>query len=400
MKTNDAFNPSNPVNIEFLEFTTNDGNKYDLKNFFIEFDIYTSIANIMEARVLLIDANDIVSKFPIMGGEKIRFRFSTSGRKDKTTLDFRVGSIGERIQTDKMKSLWLELVTEDRYMDVKRRASRGFNTVYTEMVQKIISEAGLTRPLNSEQSVGISSVATPRWSPLNVCKWIATRAIDGNNMPFAFFEDFKGYNFISLTTMIKGEVEDQFFLQEAGFNEEDYKKFRNIQDIWVESKYDSVGFNSTGLNKAKHVQFDFNTKNIVKEDRSYKQHFDKMPSMEQFPYKVEEGPEYETEIIEYTRPDNSHLGQYNRKLLKYLFQQYALNITVYGDNEIKLGGIYKFNVPEVGPIVDGVRHNEKYTSGKFLAAAIKHVIRPDDYKMNIRLIKDSLSDQLAEASEV
>lgn len=395
MKINDAFNPSNPVNIEFLHFTNNSGVKFDLKNFFVEFDIYTSLFATIEARVLILDTNDIVSKFPIMGGEKIRLRFSTSGRKDKTTLDFVVSSLGERIQNDKMKAIWLELETADRYEDVKLKSSRGYNDSYSVIFNQIMKEFGTTRDIESDNSVGIQSVATPRWSPLKVCRWIANRALDDQEMPFAFYEDFGGYKFKSFTNILTGEVQDKFFQQNPGLGEDDYKKFRNIQDMWIESKFDSVGFNALGLNKSKEVSFNFLTKQMEIAEKSYTEHFDKMPSLEKHPLRVDDG-DFETELIRFNQVDNSHKSEYNRMLMKYLFQQYSLNITVFGDNEIVLGGVYTFNVPESGPIINGERKSESYTSGKFLAVAIKHVLRPDDYRMNAKLVKDSLSSKLPE----
>ena len=69
----------------------------------------------------------------------------------------------------------------------------------------------------------------------------------------------------------------------------------------------------------------------------------------------------------------------------------VITTTVSGDPRIKVGCVIKFEVPELmGKIgKHAPEQQDKYMQGKYLVVGIAHILKKNEYRMNLELVKDS-----------
>lgn len=398
MNTNEQFNPSNPVIIDHLILKTLTGVEVDIKNFMVEMNIYTSIFSTMHARLLIIDANAMTSAFPIIGGEEIKVKFATAGREQKTELKFIIRGLGDQLVDRSSRAIWLELETPDNYANTNMVLSRGYNDNYSGIFKRVLTELNTNRKSFVSESSGLVKLATPRWNPFKICHWLAQRAHDINNVPFIFYEDFDGYHFKPVGELLSGEIVDKFFHQDVGINEGAYKRFRNIDAMELVDRREAYQFREAGVEHRKDIIFDFRAKTFKGEVNNYLEKFGNIPNVDKYPIrsKCEKG---DLEHWLYPYGDTGEMADYQRLVYNYLMGMTSLNIMVFGDNEIKLGGVYEFNMPSFSPTINDEKLSENLLSGRLLATHIKHSLYPNNYKMTIELVKDSYSSKLPEVKD-
>ena len=63
------------------------------------------------------------------------------------------------------------------------------------------------KKMNTEFAAGSLKIVAPRWKPSQVIKWVQDKSLDGDkdNSGFFFYETNRGFNFLSLSTLMNKE---------------------------------------------------------------------------------------------------------------------------------------------------------------------------------------------------
>lgn len=397
MKSN-GFTQYDDFDIEYVRLTTMTDDVYDIKNFMNEFDIYLSITQGSATGVLtVVDGTNLISNLPIIGGEKVEVSWRTKGVNKWKRMTFRVRSIPERVDAERRSTYRLALITDDMYTDNSRITSRGFEGTYTDVVSKVLADVS-TLPFEFDQSVGSFTFASPLWSPFKIIEWARSRALDENELPFVFYQDFEGYKFKGLTSLLKAEPTGRFFKQEHGLESDPIKLLYNFSELqWGRNMRDLDDMNDCGCVKNDEVCFNMNDKEFGSVARSYEDFFQTKPNLNGYQVMKDERP-YDHQTWHLKTPDSSHKGIYNKKLLGHLLNWNTLKGQTRANSELVLGGVYNFNPPSPEPYTKGDAPHEKFLNGKWLITDIKHSLRPKGSTTTVCLVTDSYTTDIKETT--
>jgi hypothetical protein len=161
----------------------------DVTSLVVEVNIYSSLIDpTCIAKVMLIDAKNVLSNLPIESGDFIE---ATIGYPNTSFVHrFVVSKITNINDYQKQRTYVLECVSAFAFKSFYRNISKAFTGTTSEIAQVIYKETTSEKIATWEPSVGIQNLIVPNWNPLQTLMWLAKRStsiIDKSR--FYFFQD-------------------------------------------------------------------------------------------------------------------------------------------------------------------------------------------------------------------
>lgn len=388
-----GFTQYDGFDIEYLKLNTRSGDVYDIKNFMVELNIYTSIySKSINGSLLVNDGANMLSNLPILGGERIDVSWRTKGRNKWKRYSLIVESVSEREDSGKSSAYRIQLVSVDQYFEVTNPTSRGYKGTYTDMIRAVIGSMSKNR-IELSETAGIHTLATPMWTPFQLIEWCTQRSIHNDGTPMVFFEDLDGYKFKSIGELVSQESEGRLYKQPYGIESDPIKILRNVDQIDWRPNRNVMDLAVCGCKGHLESVFDFNNKTTTNVHNTYDSFFKETPHLEKYPISDDQR-EFSHNIWDLTTPDGSHKGRFARDVLNATLFHTTLGITLMGDDEFVLGGVYDFNVPSPEPTANNEAPVEKYVSGRWLTTSVRHSLRTSGYSMSVEIAKDSYSQDI------
>lgn len=170
-------------------------------------DVFCSIFTpVITGKVRVIDATGIVQNLPIVGEEILELVFQTPNREEFSKL-FHVYGIENQEYNDNgaAVSFTLRMATIDNFKATATSVNRGARKNISELVRDILTENLKTEnELNIEDTNGVEHIVIPNWSIWESIEYLRNRAVSAEYAsPYLFFEDQKGYNFVTYEKLIE-----------------------------------------------------------------------------------------------------------------------------------------------------------------------------------------------------
>lgn len=391
------YTPLDSYDIKELRLDTRHGDAYDIKNSLIEMNIYASIyEQTMSANLVLVDAINMISTYPIVGGEKITLTFRTKGFKNYIDLKFRVIEIGERVQRAKVSAFTLQLVSESRYQDHQKRFSRGFEMSYGEIINSCHQYFATQPILESDDTNGVVTFASPNWSPLSIIEWCCGRAVDDEGSPMMYWEDLDGFRLKSISKLVSKDVVRKYYSQPQGTTDDIERLLNNVTTFQYLPSRDIQSNRYKGVYNHLENMYNPNLKQFEINKRDYSETFDSNKHLERYPIHKDPREDLDSQcyVWQLFREDNSHIFKYNRSVVANTLSTVSMNLLLPGNYKTRIGDVVEFNPPSPQPSPDGSPKEEQYIKGKFLVTAVCHMIKPESYDMTLELTKDSYSREI------
>jgi hypothetical protein len=239
----------------------------------LEINIFESIFQpCMTADITLIDADNMVANLPIAEGNVVEIHL-TFNEDDKIQQQIdredikcvmEVIKITSRIKTNQqdVQTYNLRLSSIGWSNNVRTRISRAYkDQKYSEMVQDIFDDKfnlegfyGLygedsefydddIKSLDAEDTHGQYSVIIPRWKPIQAFNWLAGRSQSGDNknaVNYVFYEDKEQFNFKSISSLIKQEPDEEYYVKLQNIDKMNKKNYQNIYEYSYEDTGDVI----------------------------------------------------------------------------------------------------------------------------------------------------------------
>ena len=201
---------------------TADGDLLDIRSMIMSFDLHEDLfAHSLRAVLFISDAQGLVERLPIVGGELVWLEFKTPGFDDIISQIFVVSGIPKRKgATNKQSEAYcLDLRTQDEINSLSIEVSRGLlgmnvsdaiRSVYSNFIEP---HQLIKKELLVEKSYNLISYIAPSISPLPLIDRLADEAVSlkGRN-DFVFYEDHERYNLTTLSGLLEqGAMESYFF---------------------------------------------------------------------------------------------------------------------------------------------------------------------------------------------
>ena len=261
--------------IKELSLVAKDKTDRSLEGHYKEINIFDSIMQpCVTGNILIEDSSELSDSFLFDGNDFIKIHIA---KTDDDTLDikriFRIYKQSDRNIVNQTKETYiLHFISEEFITSQFKKVGQFYlNTTYTETALNILRDHLKTPEEKIKQgefnsSLGIRDIRVPLdLNPLNAITWLSKRAIDVEHRPcFLFYENIFGYNFASLSNLLKKEtiVNINFDPKNLGGTNESKDMF-GARHFEVIQQFDILSNIKNGVYSGKFIGFDKNVgKNV------------------------------------------------------------------------------------------------------------------------------------------
>jgi len=431
--------------INFLELESFDNKIYDISLHLVEYTYEESLFHpFLHGTILFLDSVDYSGYLPIIGEERIKSSFTRPDENSKSgelldpiEFDLSVYTCrGKTVQSfgaGKTQSYFLKYISDGKIENHGKKVFKKFrNMKYSEMVQKIhqefLSSDGST--IEIEETYGEYSFFIQNLSPFEAIKRIAQRSVsnENNGYNYVFYRDSEGYKFKTLSSLASQEP-----VLTVSYSPKNFQNSIN-SDLYSVSSYEDLteidtlnsitsGEITSSLLTVDPVRrkFYLNASDLRGDAGTAIHNYPvlKNSKWEDFPHMRDSKPYIETSkkfvnpianlhtlITDFGHKDTEYISQrdndiyisepeeYYSQKRSHFSQMHSnvMKITLSGHPDVKAGSVIKFNLPEVSGTSTKEKQSEldKYLQGHYLVTEVAHILKTDGYKMNIKMIKDSL----------
>jgi len=427
-------------------------NQYDrgtgLKEFFTEINIFEDMYSpCLFAEILITDNINLISTFPIVGGELVVIKFRTPTFEDTPPTVFEktfyVSGIKNRtVKGDTQVSYLLELISQEGYIDLQTTVTGSFSGTTDEVAAKIFEDYLTVSDysyflINDPPHNTKIKYTSNFWSPFKNLSYISKRcqSYSGIASDFLFFETKNAFMLASPESLIKKQrIEGLFDEYVYELVPGTYKRKRDgnsyygtpvsdemtrVISIKVPRVIDSVGNLMNGYYANAVRSYDLTTKKITETtfDMSKDaQGFFKTADGTAIPQNVNLNPYNYTSFVpvnsslytDYGITNNTDLPEghpadyiidkthYRHSYLNSLLAT-KFSIQIHGRTDMAVGMCINFLYPSTGTkLVDATAADavDKYLSGVFLITAIRHFITNDKHTMQVEIVKNGFNEAI------
>lgn len=363
------------------------------------------------------DSQDLTNLFPFVGEEYINLSIHTptfEGR-DKVIKDqFYIYKVTNRIQTNTRSTVYeLHFFSREALVDVNKKISKSYQGKISDIANTLLTDkyAGLetVKPVFIEETINSAKFISNYWSPVTSLNYILDRAKNGKGNPsYLFFENRRGFNFISTKTLYNQDIV-QTFIQDENLRDfrSDGSSMRNIEkeykriiDINVPTVFDYLDNIISGKFGSKQISYDLVTKKYKVNTYNMFESFENDDHLNKFASASQNVVSRSSALV---LRATDHWGSYNGiidatnsassqhriSIMKQL-ESTIVEITVPGRTDYTVGDKIYMDITKLEQITKkDIDITDKILSGNYIISAIHHNITRDSHECKLELIKDT-----------
>lgn len=244
----------------------------DLTGMFEELNIFDSIFNpCMTGTILIRDAKGLSNKLSFDGSEILLIEMGKTENEATIKKAFRVYKQSSRKAVNISTELYvLHFVSDEFILSQQSKISKSYRDTYTNVVLDILKNYLLVNTegiFSVENSKGIRTVILPNKTPFECLEWCSKKAVNDDLSPtFLFFENKLGYNFLTISSMMKQRAIHDINYQPKNLALPDSEENEMMGARYVEiiSQFDYNKNIKHGVYAGTFIGFDITTRNVVK----------------------------------------------------------------------------------------------------------------------------------------
>ena len=421
---------STQFKIKDLTLITKLGN-VNIAGVYQEINIYDSMfMPCIRGEILIQDAIGLSSKLLLDGSEYLSMEILKGEESGPTTFKktFRIYKQSNRENINQNSEIYiLHFASEEMIFSEQKKVNQSFNGTYTDIVNVILKKyLGVTSKKLGliEDSKGLHTVIIPNLSPFDTMDWLSKRAVDSDSLPnFLFFENKYGYNFVSLTQLIKREPIMNINFEPKNLSVSGGQEFYGAREAKIINSTNYIESIKNGVYSGKFIGIDLLTRKVninqIDFNQTYnktKVHLNKYPNFTTAANRdgKDAAHMFDSKVSLYafatTRKDTSWVKQNDAQTgtniddtHAYVFQrapilanllQTTIHLNIPGNFGVTSGAIINLKMPiksgktEVGEGLD------QTLTGKYIVTATRHVIKGDMHETVIEVATDSTNKPL------
>ena len=222
----------------------------DLTGIVLEINIFENIfLNAISASLIVVDTADLINNVGIFGQEFVQLVIETPSLEEQVIeLTFSVFKVGAREDANAGASIYeLSLVSPEFMLNHRRRISKSYKETISTIVEDALTNdlyVQTKKELFIEPTKGIRKIVSPNVHPYKLIQNLALEAqsLDSSSPHYLFFENIKGFWFISLQALYDQDTLGVYNASHAG-------KLLDNKTIDVQSQLETaINYNITGNN--------------------------------------------------------------------------------------------------------------------------------------------------------
>jgi len=419
MADNNGVYNSKDYKIISLELINSGGQTIDLRNIFVEMQIFQDIySSVMNGNIMIQDGNDTFSNFYMCGNEYLNVKIDKPGLNRPLERLFRIyKTTDRRPSTDSGQVYLLHFCSDEMLSSESLNVSKAYkSTKIKDVVSDILLKELSVDPqriASLEDTSGSFDLIIPGYRPFEAIQWVTARGYDQKKFCYFFFENKNGFNLMSLQTMIKQKPYKKLKYElkntqsDPALNKDSIDNFNIINDFDMLTSVSNGSFSSRLLSidifsqKFENIDYNLltaeaqgNLINKFKPVNTFKN--SKNETLFNSPYAFfrtylsinDTASEKSNDIKFWMQPRAMHMS---------LLNHFRIQITVPGDIEMKAGDIVDYEFPMFESAKSGGKALDKARTGRYLVASINHKFNGDTFESIVELASDSFSEALPEA---
>jgi hypothetical protein len=413
------------VSINKIEIIASNGLGQEVTNQVVALEIYEDMFSpFISGVIALKDSLDLVNLFPLVGEEAVNIRISTPSFKDKDKIiddQFYIFKMSNRTLVGERNVVYeLHFISREAVVDINKKVSRAYEGKISDIAKSILTDAqnGLEtkKKLNIEETPNGTKFISNFWSPLKNLNYITETATNKNGSSgFLFFENRKGFNFLSTEALYAAPVVQEFIydsymrdmLPDGTSRRNVEEEYKRIIEISIPEVFDYIDRSRSGMYASKMISYDIVTKKYVVKtydmlnDWDKKVHLNKYApvsknNIRRFNSTIINQTKYYNNFNNYTDVTNSKTLQQRMSLLQQI-NATKVEIVVPGRTDYTVGSKVYLKLNKFNPIDNTDSEKDvldNIFSGYYIISAINHAIDREKHECHIELIKDSYSIDL------
>jgi len=408
------------VNIEKIEVISLNGFGQEITNQVLAIEIFEDMFSPFISGVLAVkESVDFANLFPFTGEEFVNIKISTpsfSGKGKVINDQFYIYKINNRLKTgDRQVAYEIHFFSREAMVDLNKKISTKYEGKISDIAKTIITDSynGLEskKDTNIEYTPNGNKFISNYWSPVKSLNYIAETAQNLNGSSgYLFFENRKGFNFVSTEYLYTQEAVQEFIYDQyiRDFNkdgttvrnvEEEYKR---IIDIEFPSLFDYIDRSRMGMFASKMIAYDVTTKKFLVKNFDMLDEFSNTKHLNNYPLTSKKNirknnsmvinfPKYYNNFNNYADVTNSKTVQKRISLIQQA-EANKVNIVVPGRTDYTVGNKIYLRLNKFNPIDSSDSDKDvldQMFSGNYLISAINHTIDREKHQCHMQLIKDS-----------
>jgi len=402
---------------------------FDISAVFDELNVYDSLLMpCMTGNIVIKDSVGLSKRLSFDGSEYIKVNISKGEDSKVTTINktFRIYKQSDRTNINQSVEMYvLSFISEEFIYSEQQKISQSYTGSYDTIVKSVLSKY-LKVPNNRigivETTRGSQSAVIPLLSPLESIDWVLKRALDKNNKAnFVFFENKKGFNFVSLSTLFSLGTVFEINFQPKNITDIVGDEFLGVRDFNYSTTFDLIENIRNGFYANKFIGFDILTRKITetsigisnvygtnnlnkyaiapaiknRENKDVSQMYNSRVAL--YSYQT---PRTSATYIKSndnktaTVIDETHTYIPQRKAILNNLIQKRLTIALPGNFALTSGLVLKLNAPSYGLKDDDTQQQDDSMFGNYLIIGTRHIIRPDRHETVCEVTTDSTNTKL------
>ncbi len=397
-----------------------------------EISIYENIfTNVITGNIVVQEAANMISNFPIVGHEKIDITLFDPQKPDiEIKKTFRVYSLSDiNAPRQDINTYIINFISEEYLNNIKTSISRSFpNTTISNMVRKIfLSSLDSDKDIDVEKTKNNHDIVIPNWKPIDAINWLSKRSVaekyEGAN--FLFYETREGFNFKSLESLVDKKSQETYRRQRTASTDEPARNLvrddsgQSIESLRISGSFNLLKNIPIGMYASRMVVHDMIKRKTETIDYDYSKSYPKQMHLENNPdnkkWLLEEvqgvdaqgtsmlvgetTDDYTTsplskqyQIVRFDgKNDYTERAIQNRISQMQQMENVKISVTLPGDVKRNVGDIITFDLDSIQA---GERAEDRLYSGKYLVTSLRHSIKDDRHSMIMEVVKDSYFSSL------
>jgi hypothetical protein len=413
------------VSINKIEIIAANGLGQEVTNQVVALEIYEDMFSPFISGVLALkDSLDLVGLFPLVGEEAVNIRISTPSFKDKDKIiddQFYIFKMSNRELVGERNVIYeLHFISREAVVDINKKVSRAYEGKISDIAKSILTDSqnGLEtkKKINIEETPNGMKFISNFWSPLKNINYIAETATNkGGSAGYLFFENRKGFNFVSTESLYAAPVIQEFIydaymrdvMPDGTSRRNVQEEYRRIIQISVPEVFDYIERSRSGMYASKMISHDIVTKKYAVKTFDMLNNWDKKVHLNKYaPVSKNNIRRFNSTIINYTKYYNNFNNYTDVTNSKSLQQRMSLlhqmnatkiEIVVPGRTDYTVGSKVYLRLNKFNPIDNTDSEKDvldNIFSGYYIISAINHTIDREKHECHIELIKDSFNVDL------
>lgn len=406
------------IQINGVTLSSVNGNKspIDISQYIVSIDIFEDMMfPCMRAEILMNDAVDIVTSFPIIGEELVHISFQNPGVDTIFDHTFQVVRQGGHMfnQTGTSRMYALHCISPEFVTNSAQYISEKQTGTIDSIVGSILkNQLKSKKPYNFEPTKGSQTNLISRLRPFQAIDFHRKRAVSQQyaSSSYCFYENQNGFNLLSMEYCLdRGQhnIKAEFIYDKTQLTDSLKNNYRSLIDIQQISLVDNTKKHTQGSLNNTVRRFDLltgkvQTTNYVNTEQQGKFKFaSKKPlPLNTSSYEQKYGNSAATTLLV---PHSSEYAEnyidvtvgakhsFVTKMGQNIYQMY-----INGDAGLKAGDVIKVNVPNVTGDTSPTSDNRLY-AGNYLVKSLRHIIimssvSSKSYTMSMELVKGFYQD--------